>query len=142
MIAFAVTWAYAQSWATPVLAFVLAQTSGTTVPAAGGGSSSIPWSQIFGSVVTPVIVLGLLMAGALRVGSAVDKEWAKREELWTERLKAETTRADKAETALATSEAARDKLRDIAEDKFLPLLRDTTHTLERVYDFFIDRKTA
>jgi hypothetical protein len=118
----------------PALAAVLAQTSGS---GSGGGSASFPWSSLIGGVVTPVIVIALLLTGQLRVGKAVDDDRKARDDMWRERVEAESARANRAEERAEKSEERERRLRDAAEEKFLPIMSDTTHTLEKVMDFML-----
>lgn len=114
-----------------VLVHVFAQAQG--VGAGNGGG--IPWGDILKIGVTPVAVVLLLISRMFRIGPDVDNQITKLETLWGDRVQAEKDRADRAEKLLEEEQERGRRLRDTAEDKFLPALDSSRNAMEKMLDF-------
>lgn len=101
------------------------------------GGGEVPWADLLKIGITPVVVVVLLMTSQLYIGKVVDKERKNERELWQKSLDATLERATKAEARADASEERERRLRDAAEEKFLPILKDAESTMQRILDYLI-----
>lgn len=117
-----------------MLAVTLAQAA-EAAPSAPG----VPWGDILKIGVTPVVVVLMLLFRQLYIGPVVDKERENERGLWQKALDASVERATTAEKRADASEERERRLRDAAEEKFLPTLSASEQTMQRVLDYLIGK---